>query len=60
MEEKKAIAEEKAALIYQKKKTIGAEKKLKKAQKEEAEKHLKLQDELVIVSLVESFIHFSL
>ncbi|RID47098.1 hypothetical protein BRARA_I03724 [Brassica rapa] len=46
LEEKKAIAEEKAALIYQKKKTIGAEKKLKKAQKEEAEKHLKLQDEL--------------
>lgn len=46
LEEKKASAEEKAALIYQKKKTIGAEKKLKKAQKEEAEKHLKLQDEL--------------
>ncbi|KAG2257972.1 hypothetical protein Bca52824_077266 [Brassica carinata] len=45
LEEKKASAEEKAALIYQKKKTIGAEK-LKKAQKEEAEKHLKLQDEL--------------
>ncbi|CAA7046124.1 unnamed protein product [Microthlaspi erraticum] len=46
LEEKKASAEEKAALIYQKKKTVGAEKKLKKAQKEEAEKHLKLQDEL--------------
>ncbi|XP_033144182.1 structural maintenance of chromosomes protein 1 [Brassica rapa] len=46
LEEKKASAEEKAALIYQKKKTIGAEKKLKKAHKEEAEKHLKLQDEL--------------
>ncbi|CAN6837563.1 unnamed protein product, partial [Brassica oleracea] len=46
LEEKKARAEEKAALIYQKKKTIGAEKKLKKAQKEEAEKHLKLLDEL--------------
>ncbi|KAF3574086.1 hypothetical protein F2Q69_00061838 [Brassica cretica] len=46
LEEKKASAEEKAALIYQKKKTIGAEKKLKKAQKEEAEKHLKLQEEL--------------
>ncbi|CAH8381616.1 unnamed protein product [Eruca vesicaria subsp. sativa] len=46
LEEKKASAEEKAALVYQKKKTIGAEKKLKKAQKEEAEKHLKLQDEL--------------
>ncbi|KAJ0246997.1 Structural maintenance of chromosomes protein 1 [Hirschfeldia incana] len=46
LEEKKAIAEEKAALIYQKKKTIGAEKKLKKAQKEEAEKHLRLQEEL--------------
>ncbi|VVB05682.1 unnamed protein product [Arabis nemorensis] len=46
LEEKKASAEEKAALIYQKKKTIGTEKKLKKAQKEEAEKHLRLQDEL--------------
>ena len=58
LEEKKASAEEKAALIYQKKKTIGAEKKLKKAQKEEAEKHLKLQEELVVVvSLVEQFIH---
>ncbi|WZY84338.1 hypothetical protein YC2023_030722 [Brassica napus] len=51
LEEKKASAEEKAALIYQKKKTIGAEKKLKKAHKEEAEKHLKLQDELVMVSI---------
>ena len=58
LEEKKAIPQEKAALIYQKKKTIGAEKKLKKAQKEEAEKHLKLQEELVVVvSLVEQFIH---
>ncbi|XP_024013454.1 structural maintenance of chromosomes protein 1 [Eutrema salsugineum] len=46
LEEKKALAEEKAALIYQKKKTVGNEKKLKKAQKEEAEKHLRLQDEL--------------
>jgi structural maintenance of chromosome 1 len=46
LEEKKASAEEKAALIYQKKKTIGNEKKLKKAQKEEAEKHLRLQEEL--------------
>ena len=51
LEENKARAEEKAALIYQQKKTIGAEKKLKKAHKEEAEKHLKLQDELVMVSL---------
>ncbi|KAL1212546.1 Structural maintenance of chromosomes protein 1 [Cardamine amara subsp. amara] len=46
LEEKKTSAEEKAALLYQKKKTIGTEKKLKKAQKEEAEKHLRLQDEL--------------
>ncbi|CAN8279311.1 unnamed protein product [Cochlearia groenlandica] len=46
LEEKKGSAEEKAALVYQKKKTIGTEKKLKKAQKEEAEKHLRLQEEL--------------
>ncbi|KFK34708.1 hypothetical protein AALP_AA5G181300 [Arabis alpina] len=46
LEGKKGSAEEKAALIYQKKKTIGTEKKLKKAQKEEAEKHLRLQEEL--------------
>lgn len=51
LEEKKASAEEKAALIYQKKITIGAEKKLKKAQKEEAKKHLKVQDELVTESI---------
>lgn len=30
---------------------IGAEKKLKKAQKEEAKKHLKVQDELVTKSI---------
>ncbi|KAL0713583.1 hypothetical protein Bca4012_020561 [Brassica carinata] len=52
LEEKKASAEEKKALIYQKKKTIGAEKKLKKSQKEEAEKHLNLQDELVTKSIL--------
>ncbi|XP_022555369.1 structural maintenance of chromosomes protein 1-like isoform X1 [Brassica napus] len=46
LEEKKASPQEKAALIYQKKKAIAAEKKLKKAHKEEADKHLKLQDEL--------------
>ncbi|KAL0772790.1 hypothetical protein Bca101_037941 [Brassica carinata] len=33
-------------LKKERRKTLGAEKKLKKAQKEEAEKHLKLQDEL--------------
>lgn len=47
LEEKKARAEEKSALIYQKKRTIVMERKQKKEQKEEAEKHMRLQDELV-------------
>ncbi|KAH9288968.1 hypothetical protein KI387_033085, partial [Taxus chinensis] len=45
-EEQKARAEEKTAFIYQKKRTIVTERKQKKGQKEEAEKHLRLQDEL--------------
>lgn len=46
LEEEKARAEEKKALAYQKKKTITMERKQKKEQKEEAEKHLRLQDQL--------------
>lgn len=46
LEEQKGAAEEKSALIYQKKKTIVNERKLKKEQKEEAEKHIRLQDQL--------------
>lgn len=46
-EEEKARAEEKSALVYQKKRTIVLERKQKKEQKEEAEKHLRLQDQLV-------------
>ncbi|KAM6592206.1 hypothetical protein CsatA_014811 [Cannabis sativa] len=45
-EEEKGIAEEKSALVYQKKRTIVSERKQKKEQKEEAEKHLRLQEEL--------------
>ncbi|KAL5796522.1 hypothetical protein ACOSQ2_001342 [Xanthoceras sorbifolium] len=45
-EEEKARAEEKSALVYQKKRTIVMERKQKKEQKEEAEKHLRLQDQL--------------
>lgn len=47
LEEEKARAEEKKALAYQKKKTVTMERKQKKEQKEEAEKHLRLQDKLV-------------
>lgn len=47
LEEEKARAEEKKALAYQKKKTVTLERKQKKEQKEEAEKHLRLQDQLV-------------
>lgn len=46
LEEEKARAEEKKALAYQKKKTVTMERKQKKEQKEEAEKHLRLQDQL--------------
>lgn len=46
LEEQKARAEEKSALVYQKKRTVVMERKQKKEQKEEAEKHLKLQEQL--------------
>ncbi|KAG6500682.1 hypothetical protein ZIOFF_040532 [Zingiber officinale] len=46
LEEQKAQAEEKSALVYQEKRTIVMERKQKKAQKEEAEKHMLLQEEL--------------
>ena len=46
-EEEKARAEENSALIYTKKRTIVMERKQKKEQKEEAEKHLRLQEQLV-------------
>ena len=47
LEEQKARAEEKSALVYQEKRTIVMERKQKKVQKEEAEKHLRLQQDLV-------------
>ncbi|KAJ8438148.1 hypothetical protein Cgig2_033027 [Carnegiea gigantea] len=47
LEEQKARAEEKSALIYQRKKTIVGERKQKKEQKEEAERHLRLQEKLL-------------
>lgn len=48
LEELKARAEENSALVYQEKRTIVMERKQKKAQKEEAEKHIRLQQELVL------------
>ncbi|MED6147274.1 hypothetical protein PIB30_042586 [Stylosanthes scabra] len=45
-EEERVAAEEKSALIYQKKKTLVMERKQKKKQKKEAEKHLHLQEQL--------------
>lgn len=47
LEEQKARAEETSALVYQRKKTIVGERKQKKEQKEEAERHLRLQEKLV-------------
>uniref|UniRef100_A0A0D9XB24 Structural maintenance of chromosomes protein n=1 Tax=Leersia perrieri TaxID=77586 RepID=A0A0D9XB24_9ORYZ len=46
LEDQKTRAEEKSALVYQEKRTIMMERKQKKAQKEEAERHLNLQQEL--------------
>ncbi|XP_057517637.1 structural maintenance of chromosomes protein 1 [Amaranthus tricolor] len=46
LEEQKARAEEKSALVYQRKKTIVGERKQKKEQKEEAERHIRLQEKL--------------
>lgn len=55
LEVQKARAEENQVGKYQKKRTMSAERKQKKEQKEEAEKHLRLQAELVSV---ESLIFF--
>ncbi|XP_062191550.1 structural maintenance of chromosomes protein 1 [Phragmites australis] len=49
LEEQKARAEEKSALVYQEKRTIVMERKQKKAQKEEAEEHLRLQQKLKLL-----------
>ncbi|XP_026449761.1 structural maintenance of chromosomes protein 1-like [Papaver somniferum] len=46
LEEQKGRAEEKSALVYNKKRTVVMERKQKKEQKEEAEKHNRLQDQL--------------
>ncbi|GMI98700.1 TITAN8, STRUCTURAL MAINTENANCE OF CHROMOSOMES 1 [Hibiscus trionum] len=46
LEEQKARAEEKSALIYQRKRTLVMGRKQKKEQKEKAEKHFSLQDKL--------------
>ncbi|GAB4822702.1 hypothetical protein N2152v2_009748 [Parachlorella kessleri] len=46
LEGKKTAAEETVSRIFSKKKLITQEKKLKKEQKEEAEKHMRLQQEL--------------
>ena len=51
-EAEKTEAEQKSSILFAKKKTIVAERKQKKEQKEEAEKHLELQQELVHHSLV--------
>ena len=51
-EEEKAGAEEQSALAYQKKRTIVMERKQKKEQKEEAEKHLRLQEQLVRITIL--------
>lgn len=47
LEEEKGKAEENSAVVYREKKTVVMERKQKKEQKEEAEKNLRLQDQLV-------------
>ena len=46
-EARKAAAEERTGFIFSRKKAITAEKRQKKEQKEEAERHMRLQAELV-------------
>ncbi|KAJ4726889.1 Structural maintenance of chromosomes protein [Melia azedarach] len=46
LEEEKGKAEENSAAVYREKKTVVMERKQKKEQKEEAEKNLRLQDQL--------------
>eukprot|EP00898_Chlorokybus_atmophyticus_P006531 jgi/Chlat1/687/Chrsp104S01283 len=53
-EAKKLKAEERTVFSFQKKRGMTAEKKQKKEQKEEAERHLALQDELVYAAQVDS------
>ena len=55
-EEEKAGAEEQSALAYQKKRTLVMERKQKKEQKEEAEKHLRLQELLVHITIFHALI----
>ena len=47
LETKKNEAEDQTAFVFSKKKTVAAERKSKKEQKEEAEKHLAMKKELV-------------
>ena len=47
LEEKKTTADDQLRFVFSKKKTVVAERKQKLEQKTEAEKHLKMQQELV-------------
>ena len=47
LEAQKLKAEEQTSFLFSKRKTVTQEKKQKKEQKDEAEKHVKLQQELV-------------
>ncbi|XP_078182558.1 structural maintenance of chromosomes protein 1-like [Carex rostrata] len=49
LSEQVSAAQAKSALVYSEKRNVVAERKQKKAQKEEAEKHLALQEELKVV-----------
>ena len=46
-EAEKAAADEQMSFVFSKKKAVVAEKRQKKEQKEEAEKHIRMQKELV-------------
>ena len=47
LEQQKIKAEEQTSFLFSKRKGVTLEKKQKKEQKEEAEKHLRMQEELV-------------
>jgi structural maintenance of chromosome 1 len=54
LEAKKTEADERTSFVFSKKKAVAAEKRQKKEQKEEAEKHIRMQQELVCARQLDS------
>ena len=56
LEAKKAAADDQLRFVFSKKKTVVAERKQKLEQKTEAEKHIKMQQELVCVARTQTWL----